>query len=178
MPYLKGRKTLLRPYRREDQQFIARWANDPDTVRYLSERFWKPYTEKNAEEYVDLMLSGSDVQIGFVIADPETEAYLGQIDLLNINWHSRKAEVGIVLADAASRGRGLGGEALRLLCGYAFNTLGLHRLNLDVYAGNARARACYRKAGFVEEGVHREYALRDGRLADVVAMARIRHKGA
>ena len=36
--------------------------------------------------------------------------------------------------------------------------------------------ADYRKFGFEVEGTHREYALRAGRYADTLAMARIKHK--
>lgn len=174
MPKLRGTRALLRPYRREDQQEIAAWANDPDTTRYLSDLFVRPYTEKNAEDFINMMLAGNERHIGFVIADPETEEYLGQIDLMNISWQSRRAMIGIVLAQERSRGRGVGCDAMRLLCDYAFQTLGLNRLALDVYADNARARACYRKAGFVQEGVAREHTWCDGKFADMVQMSMLR----
>jgi putative acetyltransferase len=51
--------------------------------------------------------------------------------------------------------------------------IGILRLELTVYTDNAAALALYRRFGFAIEGRHRGYALRDGVLADVYAMARI-----
>ncbi len=62
----------------------------------------------------------------------------------------------------AGRGRGLGTEATRLIVGYGFEQLGMHRISLEVYSFNPRARRVYEKAGFRAEGVLRE-SLRYGR---------------
>ncbi|VEB44801.1 putative acetyltransferase YhhY [Chromobacterium violaceum] len=52
--------------------------------------------------------------------------------------------------------------------------LGLRRIELTVFADNARAQGLYRKFGFVEEARMRAYALRDGVYQDVLAMARLK----
>ena len=69
--------------------------------------------------------------------------------------------------------RGVGSLLMQSLCDYADRWLGLLRLELDVYADNLRAQALYRRFGFVEEGVHRAYALRDGVYVDSLSMARL-----
>ena len=51
--------------------------------------------------------------------------------------------------------------------------LGLRRLELTVHADNANAIALYQQFGFVEEGLFRAYALRDGVLVDTLAMGRV-----
>jgi len=56
----------------------------------------------------------------------------------------------------AGRDRGLGTEATRLIVGYGFEGLGLHRISLEVYSFNPRARRVYEKAGFQAEGILRE----------------------
>jgi RimJ/RimL family protein N-acetyltransferase len=48
---------------------------------------------------------------------------------------------------------------------------GLHRIDLDVYADNLRAKALYEKVGFVKEGVARDGVCIDGRFIDVIQMA-------
>lgn len=58
------------------------------------------------------------------------------------------------------------------LCDYADRWLGLTRIELTVYTDNQRAQALYRRFGFVEEGVHRGFALRDGVYVDALSMAR------
>ena len=69
--------------------------------------------------------------------------------------------------------RGVGTQLLEALVDYADNWLGLLRLELEVYTDNHKARALYQRHGFVEEGVHRCHALRDGVYVDTLSMARL-----
>ena len=69
--------------------------------------------------------------------------------------------------------QGVGTLLLRSLCDYADGWLGLLRLELEVYVDNHQARALYRRFGFVDEGVHRCHALRDGVYVDSLSMARL-----
>ena len=59
------------------------------------------------------------------------------------------------------------------LCDLADRWLGVLRVELTVYADNHRAQSLYRRFGFVEEGRHRAFALRDGEYVDALAMARL-----
>jgi len=72
------------------------------------------------------------------------------------------------------QGQGVGTLMMGALCDYADRWLGILRLELTVYADNLRAQSLYRRFGFVDEGVHRAFALRDGVYVDTVAMARLR----
>jgi L-phenylalanine/L-methionine N-acetyltransferase len=69
--------------------------------------------------------------------------------------------------------QGVGTQLLQALCDYADNWLGLLRLELVVYADNDKAQALYRRFGFVQEGVHRCHAMRDGVYVDSLSMARL-----
>lgn len=81
-------------------------------------------------------------------------------------------ELGMQVQPAWQR-QGVGSQLLQALCDYADRWLGLLRLELVVYADNARAQALYRRFGFVQEGVHRCHAMRDGVYVDSVSMARL-----
>ena len=67
---------------------------------------------------------------------------------------------------------------ISLLLRYAFDTLGLRRVELTVFAENSRARLCYLKAGFIEEGVARQKPWKNGKFHDVVSMAVLRDEWA
>ena len=61
---------------------------------------------------------------------------------------------------------------------HAFEVGGVHRVELEVYASNPRARAVYERAGFVVEGVRRDALLFDGAYVDAIVMAVLRHERA
>ncbi|ANN69458.1 hypothetical protein BAU08_06670 [Bordetella bronchialis] len=73
---------------------------------------------------------------------------------------------------ASWRGRGVG-KALLSAALDAAAAQELSRIELEVYAGNAPARALYRSCGFVEEGLKRKARYLDGLHEDVVIMARL-----
>ncbi|MGE6163086.1 GNAT family N-acetyltransferase [Aeromonas salmonicida] len=71
-------------------------------------------------------------------------------------------------------GKGVGSALMAAALDLADNWLNLHRIELTVFVDNEAALALYRKFGFVEEGLARDYAFRQGRYVDVFYMARIR----
>lgn len=96
---------------------------------------------------------------------------VGTCRLHQLECHDERARFGIALFDRARLGQGLGAEATRAVLAYAFDTLGLHRVDLRVLAFNARAIATYRRCGFVVEGRERDAALVDGERHDDLMMA-------
>jgi RimJ/RimL family protein N-acetyltransferase len=62
----------------------------------------------------------------------------------------------------ANPGQGLGHNMLAELLRIVFEDLRAHRLFLDVFDDNSRARHVYESLGFQYEGLMREAALRDG----------------
>lgn len=85
------------------------------------------------------------------------------------------AHIGIGVADPFA-GKGIGTALMQELLNLADNWLQLLRLELTVFVDNAGAQALYRKFGFQIEGTHRGYAMRNGELMDVYAMARLHPK--
>ena len=83
-------------------------------------------------------------------------AHVGLI--VHENWHAK----------------GVGTALMKALIDSADNWLNLSRLELTVFTDNDPAVKLYKKLGFVIEGTHKKYAFRDGELADVYAMARVR----
>jgi RimJ/RimL family protein N-acetyltransferase len=65
---------------------------------------------------------------------------------------------------------------MRLALDYAFSELNLHRVQLTVFAYNARAIALYEKLGFVREGVYREFLHRDGVRYDMYLYGLLRRE--
>ena len=74
---------------------------------------------------------------------------------MNYSAQNRRAEVGYLL-DRRYRGKGLMSEALRSVIEFAFNDLGLHRLEADTDVENIASLALLEKIGFQLKGCFRE----------------------
>jgi RimJ/RimL family protein N-acetyltransferase len=88
--------------------------------------------------------------------------------VIDRDQHSATYSVGVFVADL--RGRGLGREVTRLVLAWAFDVLGVHRVELQVLAGNRRAIDCDRACGFRQEGVRREAELYPDGWKDFILM--------
>ncbi|WP_338130372.1 GNAT family protein [Cohnella ginsengisoli] len=152
MPHIIGKRVRLREYRHEDLVPIRQWVNDEAITGFLSDIFLFPHGLESTEGFLADMMDPRPDSRGFVIAEADTELYIGQIGLDAIEWKNRCGRIGIVIGAPERCGQGLGTEAMRLLCGYAFKELNLNRLELEVYDFNERAYRSYLKCGFVEEG--------------------------
>jgi RimJ/RimL family protein N-acetyltransferase len=83
---------------------------------------------------------------------------VGEVRLDGLNLQDRRARLAIGLFHDRHLGRGIGRKAINLVLYEAFESLGLHRVDLRVLAYNQRAIRCYEACGFVREGIERDSA--------------------
>jgi RimJ/RimL family protein N-acetyltransferase len=81
---------------------------------------------------------------------------LGDIQLAQIDWRQRTANLGVGIARRADRRQGYGLDAVRTLLRYAFEELDLHRVTARTVEYNEGARQVLERAGFALEGRERE----------------------
>ncbi|MDV9174702.1 GNAT family protein [Streptomyces sp. W16] len=174
-PVLTGEKTVLRPFTESDADGIWQLIQDPEVVRFTFE----PSTELTPERLRSWYATRADQcdRLDLAVTDPATGELLGEVVLHEWDPTARSCTFRTLIGPRG-RGRGIGTEATRLIVGYAFEQLGLHRIQLEVYGHNHRARRVYEKVGFVVEGVRREAQLRDGEWVDDVLMAILDHEWA
>lgn len=174
---LVGELVRLRGMRDEDVPVIAKWEMDPG--RLATQANWVvPPSEAAAKERVARWTENQKDDVGFAIVtidDPLT--LVGNIGLWGARAKDRCATLGIGLG-RDHVGRGYGTDAVRVMVGYGFREMGLHRIQLTVFSFNAAGIGAYRKAGFVEEGRYRESVLHDGRWYDEVLMSILDHEWA
>jgi RimJ/RimL family protein N-acetyltransferase len=171
MPHLIGKRIILREYQWEDLPHIREGVNDSEITDYLSDIFTFPNTVHETEAFLRAMIEGKTDSKGFIISNKDSLSYIGQIDLHQIDYKNRHATLGIVIGKKEYLGRGYGKEAIELVQQFVFSTLGLNRLELDVYEFNERAYKCYVKCGFTEEGRMRQKIYKNGRYWDVIKMS-------
>jgi L-phenylalanine/L-methionine N-acetyltransferase len=113
-----------------------------------------------------------------VTHDTNTELIVGQAGLFMVHPSLRRIHArGLGMAVAKDwQGRGVGTQLLAALTDWADNWAHVLRIELTVFADNARAMALYQRHGFVKEGQMTAFALRDGVYVDAWAMARLHPK--
>jgi diamine N-acetyltransferase len=168
-PIIAHGSVYLRAAEREDIPLFVRWFNDWRTTRTLGMR--APLSIPLEEQWFEDMLAsqGKDGYL-FVACLLEDDRPLGTIGLFALDLVNGNAGLGISVGDEADRGQGHGSDMLRALLRFAFASLRLERVWLDVYDINESARHVYERAGFVHEGTLRSHAFREGRYLDVVRM--------
>jgi RimJ/RimL family protein N-acetyltransferase len=172
-PFLIGDKVYLRPLEMSDTTEMTTWMNDPDVTRTLG--MYRPMNEENERAFVE-RVTRSDNEVGFAIMTRHGDRFIGTTGLMQIQWRDRQACFGISIGDKASWGRGFGTEATRLVTGYAFETLNLNRVWLNVYDFNHAGIRAYETAGYRREGVLRQATFREGAYHDVLVMAVLREE--
>ena len=175
MPRMYGKTVVLRELRGEDLPDLRAWMTDGPTADMLGDRFTRPQTWEQTEEYLRERLEGAAGGAHFAIAEPEKLRYLGEISLTGVDAVARRARLTVVLKPEC-QGRGYGTEAVRLMLRYAFDYLNLERVALAVQADNPRAIRAYEKAGFVHEGRLRREVYRAGKYVDVLMMGILREE--
>jgi RimJ/RimL family protein N-acetyltransferase len=103
----------------------------------------------------------------FVVVDDGTDEVIG--GLFAQVEPSGLGHVGMAILDG-HRGQGIGRRLLDAAIDWA-RSKDAHKVVLEVWPHNERARALYRSAGFADEGVlRRHYRRRSGALWDAVTM--------
>lgn len=161
---------LLRLARREDAEnyYTQNFCPlDPEAVRLTGSK--KSYTREEVVGFFHQCLQAEDRYDFLMIA--KDGRIVGESVINEIDWEARSGNFRIVIFQPEARGQGLGSWAVQVTRDFAFEELKLHRLSLDVFSFNERARKAYLAAGFREEGVLRDAVLDGEEYADDVLMA-------
>lgn len=173
LPIIRGEQVYLRPAERTDLPNFVRWLTDAETARHLAVR--SPLSMAMEEGWFDKMLAEhGKSQFLFVICLASDHRPMGTADLRDLDYENGSAGFGIVIGEKSEWNQGHGTDALNAMCDFGFGALRLERIELDVYADNARARRSYEKAGFTLEGTLRSAHFSRGEPLDVHRMALLR----
>jgi len=168
---LHGELVSLRDLRRDDLPVLHAVVGDPDAHALVNTGPWVPTTLARRQAEFDRRQERDDdpdaVRFAIQRRDDPAGRCLGSAMVWGIDVHDRTAHLGLSLT-AQSRGKGLGRDTVRVLCRYAFDVHGLHRVSLETLATNAAMRSAALACGFVEEGTLREAAWVMGRRVDEV----------
>jgi RimJ/RimL family protein N-acetyltransferase len=150
---LKTADLLLRPPVDEDAPAAFELLNDPDVRR------WNPARAcPDLETAAAWCRDGADWSDGshatWHAVDPDTGTMLGNVSLFAIDTDDLVAEIGYRVR-ASARGRGVARQMVDAVTGWAFETKGLMRVQLEHSVHNQASCRVALAAGFVLEGTVR-----------------------
>ncbi len=187
-PTLTGEKVLLRPFVMEtDADALREMLQDPEMLKLTGSCHrpddmpdWDDAAEARFRDWYSTRNDQQD-RLDLAVVDKASGQCVGEVVLNDWNDGNRSCNFRTALGPRG-RDRGLGTEATRLIVGYGFAQLGLHRIDLEVYSFNPRARHVYERVGFVAEGVLRDALRWDGGWIDATVMSILapdwsRHRG-
>jgi RimJ/RimL family protein N-acetyltransferase len=170
-----GQLVRLAAYSTKDMELAAarsRWTHDAEFMRFQEVNPATPRSVAYFERQKDR--DGTD-SFWFMIRTLADDTLIGYC-LLWTHWADQVAWLGIGIGEPDYRSRGYGSDTLRLLLNYAFNELGVWKVQLSAVGDNARAIRAYEKVGFRLEVRHRSMTYRDGRRIDDVTMGVLRRE--
>jgi RimJ/RimL family protein N-acetyltransferase len=163
-----GKKVVLRAIEERDLPLLHKWANDP-SIQSMLGGWHFPVGEQDQKKWYQSLSFNSDNQ-RFAIETPDL-GLIGTANLVSIDWQNGAAFHGMLLGDKDVRGKGYALDALMSLMRFAFEEVGLYRLDSDIIEYNIASLKLYlEKAGWKKEGVKKEWYYRKGRRWDKVVV--------
>ncbi|MER7502879.1 GNAT family protein [Nonomuraea pusilla] len=163
----------LRPVGPDDAEGLYELMSDPEVRRFTGSHL-EPDLEGAKTWYAGRAAHDDRLDLA-IVADGE---YVGEVVLNELDADNLSCSLRIALIGARAFGKGYGSEAITLVLDHAFGATPLHRVSLEVFSYNARARHVYEKLGFVQEGVLRESLRWAGEWHDTLVMAVLRSEWA
>jgi RimJ/RimL family protein N-acetyltransferase len=157
----------------QDAEQIARWNQDSEYQQLLSSGPAVLWTPKQIKEWME---KDSSTSYEFALRTLEDNRLIGSVGLGGIDWVARNCWVGIGIGEREYWGKGYGSDAMDLILRFAFASLNLKRVSLDVFEYNRRAFLSYCKCGFKEEGRLRQWMQRGGERFDLIFMGILREE--
>jgi len=172
---IDGKNICLRSLTKKDFDKTFKWHNDLELKNLtLSHPF--PVTDVQEEEwYNSLLKDSSNKNVYFGIEDKSNKELVGIIFLSKINTIHQTCWLGVFLGEESARGKGFGKEAVSLIVDYAFTSLNLRKVSLEVVNTNKNAIIVYKKLGFDIEGKLKNYVWISNNFYDVLLMSKENH---
>ncbi|UPM43065.1 GNAT family N-acetyltransferase [Halocatena salina] len=159
--FLEGTDVSLRTIEDDDAEFFQRLINDPrvrisigsvEAMNHTAEREWIESLGERAGTHLSMCVDGTPV---------------GSISLKPPNEVDGVVEIGYMVVPE-QWGNGYATDAVKLLCGYAFDERRLNKVYARAYAGNPGSHRVLEKAGFTQEGRFRQEGFVEGEYVDVL----------
>ncbi len=164
--YLKYGCVKLRAIETEDQELLKLLINSPE-VEQTTVGWNLPVSSYQQNKWQSNSSNSMDC-IRWII-ELENQTVLGMISLMDVDWKNRSANINIKLNPyEKNRIRGDAKDAYYAVLSYAFDELGLNRIEHNTLEYNFFSLKLSRSMGFVDEGIKRKCIYKFGKWHDLI----------
>jgi RimJ/RimL family protein N-acetyltransferase len=161
---LENKKVLLRPLVRQDFSLLKNLANDPTLWVYFTHDL---SNSDDFDAWAKPSFTGERLQ--FTVIDRETNNLAGSTAFGNYFPHDQRIEIGWTWLGREFHGSGINRQMKILMLEYAFEKLGMKRVEIKTDVLNLPARKALLRMGITEEGILRSHTLMTrGRRRDTI----------
>jgi len=166
----------LRKIGKEDVKFLYESLAHAQITNYLSLGALRSL--EHARRVIRNYMKSWDnlLQFNYVIElkDSKLEKKIGAVNLWNISWLHRRAEIGIWLLPKYWN-LGFGKKSVNLIKIIGFNHLKFNRIEAHVAIKNVNSIKMFKSCNFEEEGILRQYLNLNGIYQDAMVLGCIRN---
>jgi ribosomal-protein-alanine N-acetyltransferase len=169
LPVLAGQKVVLRDLRPSDATSLFTLLTTEEVARFISP---PPSTVEGFERFIAWAhrQRNAGAYACFAVTLPDNDTAIGIFQLRELEPGFGTAEWGFAIG-SPFWGSGVFTQGAELLLQFAFDTVGVHRLEARAAVKNGRGNSALQKIGAVQEGVLRKSFLRNGQYLDQVLYA-------
>lgn len=167
---ITGNLVRLRTVEMTDcNETYLQWMTDAETNQYMETRWTATQTVQTIKNFVESMRQSPD-SILFAITEKTSGIHIGNIKIGPVNQYNHYADISYFIGEKSCRNRGMATEAVRLICDFGFQELGLHRIQAGAIIKNEASVHVLQRAGFQIEGRLKEKYLVNGEYVDCYIM--------
>lgn len=155
---LENECVLLRPLKTEDCDYLRCFSqNEPEIWTYSLQ---KAAGEENLKKYIEFAVKAREkgTEYPFIVFDKKKQAYAGSTRFYDIQLQHQTLQLGFTWYGKEFQGTGLNKHCKFLLLEFAFEQIGMERVEFRADNNNLRSIAAMKSIGCVVEGVLRSHA--------------------
>jgi RimJ/RimL family protein N-acetyltransferase len=164
--FLESKDLILEPLENKHLSFkYTTWLNDKNTTKFNSHGIFPNTIEKTKQYINDIQSSKSEIVLAII--EKISSNHIGNISISSIDYINSNADIGILIGDKTTHGKGYATQAFKEVISHCFNKLNLHKITAGTSADNIAMQKVIEKLSMSKDGVLRDAIKRDNEYIDI-----------
>jgi ribosomal-protein-alanine N-acetyltransferase len=172
---LSTERLMLKKLTPEIYQFVFDNFAEPDLMIFFGFDTWQELNKEKVK-YDKGISSYNRSFLNFQLIDKQSKRIIGWCGFHTWYVEHNRAELGYMLREDETKGKGLMTEALKPIIEFGFNEMKLTRIEAFVGPDNEPSQRLLKHFGFVKEGQLREHYLKNNKMEDSIIFSLLRHE--